>query len=134
VTTVPTTPVTPVNTTGGAASPREAVQLFMAAAKAQDLQAMSMIWGTKDGPAASTMDRATLEQREIILACYLKHDSYQILSDSPAAGGERVMAVEVKFGNLTRQTNFYLTQGGPSNRWYVRTFDLDALRDICATR
>ena len=127
------TSVTPVSGATGGATPREALQSFLAAAKAQDLQAMSLVWGTKEGPAASTMERATLEQREVILTCYLKHDSYRITSDSPAAADERVMAVEMTFKGLTRSSNFYVTPG-PSSRWYVRSFEADALRDFCATR
>ncbi len=51
----------------GAASPREAVQSFLAAVKSQDLQAMSVIWGTSKGPARDQVDRAQLERRELIM-------------------------------------------------------------------
>jgi hypothetical protein len=125
-------PTMPSGVTGGA-SAKEALTLFLAAAKAQDLQAMSTVWGTDKGPAVATMEQSSLEQREIILDCYLKHDSYTIFSESPAAGAERMFAVELKFKTLTRSANFYVT-AGPQNRWYVRTFDLEQLRDICATR
>jgi hypothetical protein len=124
----------PVDTNvSGAANPREAVQRFMAAAKAQDLQAMSMIWGSSAGPVRSTMGQQEIEQREVILIGCLKHDSYRILPDSPAAGGERVIPVELKYRDLTRQTNFHAVSG-PAKRWYVRTFDLESLRDICVRK
>jgi hypothetical protein len=126
------TPVTAANTPG-AVTAREAVQKFMAAAKAQDLQAMSVIWGSKQGPVRDTRDKAEIEQREIIMMCYLKHDSYSVLGEAPAKDGDRVLAVEVKFKTLTRSTNFTATKG-PSERWYVGSFDMDALRQICATR
>jgi hypothetical protein len=132
VTVVPTN-VTPVSRPAGGVTPRDALQQFMAAAKAQDLQAMSLVWGTKDGPAAASMDRTSLEQREVILDCYLKHDTYRIITETPAASDERVMDTELTFKNLTRHTNFYLTPG-PQGRWYVRSFDADALRDLCAAR
>jgi hypothetical protein len=105
----------------------------MSAAKAQDLQAMSMIWGSSAGPVRSTMGQQEIEQREVILIGCLKHDSYRVVSDNPAAGGERQLPVELKFKELTRSTNFYITPG-PSNRWYVRTFDLESVRDICVRR
>lgn len=117
----------------GAATPREAVQRFMSAAKAQDLQAMAIIWGTSAGPARGTMGQQEIEQREVIMMGCLKHDSYRTGAESPASGGERVVAVEIKFRDLTRTTNFYATPG-PSNRWYVRTFDLESVRDICVRR
>jgi hypothetical protein len=117
----------------GAANPREAVQRFMAAAKAQDLQAMSMIWGSAAGPVRSTMGQQEIEQREVILIGCLKHDNYRVMPDSPAAGGERVIPVEVRYKELTRSTNFHAVLG-PSRRWYVRTFDLESLRDICVRK
>jgi hypothetical protein len=117
----------------GAATPREAVQRFMAAAKAQDLQAMSMIWGTTAGSARSTMAQQEIEQREVIMIGCLKYDTYRITAEGPAANAERVIAVELKYKDLTRSTNFYVTQG-PSKRWYVRAFDLDSVRDICVRK
>jgi hypothetical protein len=123
----------PTANTPGAASAREAVQKFMAAAKAQDLQALSNIWGTTAGPARTTMGREELEQREIILLCYLKHDSYRVLSESPAQNSERVLMVETKYRELVRTGNFFATIG-PANRWYVRQFDSEKFSEICSRR
>jgi len=117
----------------GGSSPRDAVAKFMAAAKAQDLQAMALIWGSQQGPIRDTRDRAEVEQREVILMCHLKNDSYRVASDAPALNGERVLNVEVKYKDLTRTAPFFLGQG-PSQRWYVFRFDLDPLREICARR
>ena len=117
----------------GGATAREAVQKFLVAAKAQDLQAMSNVWGTSAGPARSTMDQQVLEQREIILLCYLKHDSYRIASEAPATDGERVFEVETKYKDLTRSANFFATPG-PAGRWYLRAFDSEKLTDICQRR
>jgi hypothetical protein len=117
----------------GAATPREAVQRFMSAAKAQDLQAMSIIWGTSAGPARSTMGQQEIEQREVVMMGCLKHDDFRIASEGPAANRERVLGVDVRFRDLTRSTNFYATPG-PSNRWFVRSFDMESLRDICVRK
>jgi hypothetical protein len=120
------------NTPGGATA-LEALQKFLAAAKAQDLQAMSIVWGTSEGSARSRMDRQELEQREIILLCYLKHDSYKVVSESPATNRERVFDVEITYRDLTRSANFFATLG-PVGRWYLRTFDNEKLTDICQRR
>jgi hypothetical protein len=117
----------------GAATARQAVDKFMAAAHSQDLQAMSLVWGTSQGPAIQTMDKEERDQREIIMMCHLKHDRFQGLGEAPSTAGERAIAVELKFKDLTRSTNFYLTRG-PNNRWFVRSFDLEPLREICAKR
>ena len=96
-----------------------------------------MSWGTATGPMLKSSEskeaKDSREQREIILMCYLKHDSYRVLGEAPAKNGERVLAAEVKFRDLTRSTNFTVTRG-PNDRWFVRQFDIEALRDICARK
>jgi hypothetical protein len=114
----------------GASAPRLATQNFLTAANQGDLQAMSAEWGTKDGPARETMDRTQLEKRLTILACYFKHDSARILGDAPGMAGHRDVRVELKKGNITRQTTFY-TIKGPGERWYVENMDIASVRDFC---
>ena len=114
----------------GAASPQLAVQQFLRAVNATDLQAMSTVWGTKDGPARETMDRTQLEKREIILAGCFAHDTNRILGEIPGSQGHREVRVELKKGNLTRQSTFY-TIKGPGDRWYVENMDIAAVRDLC---
>ena len=114
----------------GAASAQLAVDQFLKAAKAGDLQAISTVWGTKDGPARETMDRTQMEKRVTILACYLNNDSARILGEMPGSQGHRELRVELKKGNLTRQTTFY-TIAGPGGRWYVENVDLASVRDFC---
>ena len=117
----------------GGATPREAVTRFMAAAKAQDLQAFANIWGSSAGPARGTMAAEELEKREIILLCYLKHDSYRVVSETPAENQERVFSVESRYQDLTRSANYFVTSG-PGNRWYVRQVEIVKLNDICQRR
>ncbi len=114
----------------GAAAPQLAVEQLLRAVNAKDLQAMSVIFGTKNGPARETMDRTELEKREIILACYFGHDSSRILGESQGSQGHRDVHVELKKGNLTRSTTFY-TIKGPGDRWYVDNMDIAAVRDFC---
>jgi hypothetical protein len=114
----------------GAPTPQMAVEQFLRAANAKDLQAMSTVFGTNKGPARETMDRTELEKREIILACYFSSDSSRILGDSPGAQGHRDVRAELRKGNLIRQTTFY-TVRGPGDRWYVDNMDIAAVRDFC---
>jgi hypothetical protein len=116
----------------GADSPRRAVESFLAAVRAQDLQAMSVIWGTQKGPARDVVDRAQLERRELIMQCYLNHDKFQILSEAPSQDESRMFAVSLTKGSMTRETSF-TTVRGPSNRWYVLEAQLEPVRDLCAT-
>ena len=116
------------------AGPRPALDAFLAAVRNQDLQAMAGAWGDKDGSVreSNKIPREDVERRELIMMCYLKHDRYRVLGDQPAAGGERVMQVQLTKGTLSRTTNFFLVNAG--ERWYVRTADLEPVRDLCAQK
>lgn len=120
----------PSGQTTGAVSPRLAVEQFLKAAKATDIQAMSNVFGTKAGPARETMDRTELEKRQVILACFFTHDTYRILGEAAGIGGHREVRVELKKGNVTRQPLFYTIQG-PAQRWYVDNMDIASVRDFC---
>jgi hypothetical protein len=108
---------------------------FLDAAKSQDLQALAGAWGSTDGSVrdAGQIPREEMEKRELVMMCYLNHDSHQILSDAPAANNERVVAAQLRHGPLTRTTNFYAV-AGPNGRWYVRGFDMEALTDFCRSK
>ena len=114
----------------GAPAPRTAVEQFLAAVRAQDLQAMSVVWGSEKGPARDLIDRKELEKRELIMQCMLSHDRFRILTEGPGTAGKRVFRVELQRGSLTRATNFTATQG-PSERWYVESADLEPVKDLC---
>lgn len=115
----------------GASTATSAVQAFMKAVESQDLQAMSAIWGTREGSVLETrsIPREEMERRELIMLCYLKHDRYRVLGDAPAPDGKRVVATELTRGDLTRSTNFYVVSG-PGGRWLVENVDLDPLKEF----
>lgn len=129
-----TTRTMSVPETPGGQGPRPALAEFLASVRSQDLQAMSGVWGDKDGAVRDTkkMSRAEMEQRELLLMCYFRHDSFRVLGESPGQNGERLLNVELTKGTLRRTTNFYLTQG--RERWYVRSADIEPVRDLCTDR
>lgn len=114
--------------------PRPALDAFLASVRSQDLQAMSAVWGDKDGPVRDSrrMTREEMEKRELLLMCYFGHDRYRVLGDAPGPNGERILQVELIKGTLRRTTNFYLTNGG--DRWYVRSADIEPVKDLCQNR
>jgi hypothetical protein len=116
----------------GAVAPRQAVEMFLGAVRAQDLQAMSVVWGTAKGPARDVVPRSQLEKRELVMQCYLSHDKFQIVSETPGAGGSRVFGVSLLKGTVTRETTVQ-TVRGPSDRWYVQDVNLEPLKDLCAS-
>ena len=119
--------------TGGATSARAAVAGFLAAARNEDLQAMAIVWGTASGPARNTIPREELEKRELIMMCFLRHDRYQLVSDAESTGGQRRVEVELEQGMVIRTTAF-LVVPTPGGRWFVQSFDMEAVRDFCAKR
>lgn len=117
----------------GAADPVLAIRGFLAAAKSQDIQALGALWGDAQGPARDRMERSEVEKRELVMACYLKHDRYDIVGDAPNPGGTRAVVVSLTLGNQTRSANFDVVQG-PARRWYVQNVDLKSLQDFCSRR
>jgi hypothetical protein len=116
--------------TTGAPTPALAIERFLGSAKAQDLQAMSTVWGSARGPARDVTDRSQLEKRELIMMCYLTHDSYRVRSEGPAQQGKRAYEVELRRGTVARSTTF-TTVLGPSSRWYVEDVKLEPLTELC---
>jgi hypothetical protein len=133
--TAPMPAVAPAGNTTGAADPRAAVLAFLDAAKNQDLQALAAVWGSSEGSVRDTgaIPRDEMEKRELIMMCYLTHDSHQILSEAPAANSERVIAAQLRRGSLARTANFFAV-AGPGGRWYVRAFDMESLTDLCRAK
>lgn len=123
-------PAAPGGALTGADRPRRAVELFLAAVNAQDIQQMSVVWGTEKGPARDQLPRSELERREIIMQQCFAHDRYRILDELPGEGGSRMLRVEITRGNLVRTPQFS-TIKGPSERWYVLDADIAAMRDLC---
>nr|MBA3672874.1 hypothetical protein [Gemmatimonadaceae bacterium] len=102
--------------------------------KEQDLQAMSLIWGDKKGPVRDSdlISREDVEKREVVLMRCFRHDRFKVLTESPAADGERVLQVQLTRGTLSRTTNFYAAHG--RDRWFVRTADLESVRELCSAK
>jgi hypothetical protein len=118
---------------GGATSARAAVATFLAAARNEDLQAMAMVWGTATGPARNTIPREELEKRELIMMCFLRHDRYQLVADAGSTADQRRIEVEMEQGMVIRTTAFIVVPAS-DGRWYVQSFDMEAVRDFCAKK
>jgi hypothetical protein len=125
----PTAPTAELGLTG-ATDARSAAQAFLNAGKAQDLQALSAVWGSKDGPLRNMVSHAELEKRELVMMCFLKHDTDSIGSPSAAAGSRVVFPVTLVSGRVSRVTSL-TTMVGPASRWYVEKIDLRAIEALC---
>jgi hypothetical protein len=124
---VQSTPGSPAGNVTGAPTPRGAVERFLAAVRAEDLQAMAAVWGTKDGPVHD-ISRQELEQREIVMVQCLANDSASFLDNTEAPGGDRMVRFTLYRGPVVRTTAFTV-EAATENRWYVSQIDL---RDVHA--
>ena len=114
----------------GAPDARSAAQAFLDAGKAQDLQALSAVWGSNNGPLRNAVSHAELEKRELVMMCFLKHQTDSIGAPSAAAGSRIVFPVILTMGQVSRATTI-TTMLGPASRWYVEKIDLRAIEALC---
>lgn len=118
----------------GAVGPKQAAEQFMAAIRAEDVQATSAIWGSAKGPARELIrDRNELEKRILVMQCNLNHDSFRILSDVPTEGVKRSLKVELRRGAMVAQTTMVATPG-PNQRWFIENTDLAPMRGFCSNQ
>ncbi|MBL0940598.1 MAG: hypothetical protein IBJ03_17005 [Gemmatimonadaceae bacterium] len=116
----------------GGASGRGAIDAFLKAVNAQDLQAMSAYWGNTKGLARDQFKRDELEKRLIVMQCLMQHDKYAFVEDRPRlmAGGVQEYLVELTKGKISSRTTFS-TVTGPGGKWLVQDVDVSKLRDFC---
>jgi hypothetical protein len=123
------TPAAPSNAPG-AASPRQAVERFLTAAKSGEIQELGISWGTARGPARDQFERAELDKRLILMAGCYDGDKHRIIDELPGDNGKRMLRVELTKGAVTKTPRF-TTVKGPSDRWYVEDADFAAVTALC---
>jgi hypothetical protein len=107
-----------------------AVRGFMAAAKVQSMQSLSIWWGDSEGATRDLIARDELEKRELIMLRCLKHDRYEVVGDALGTGGTRDVIVAVKYHDSENTTHLTVV-AGPHSRWYVQNVDLKPLQSVC---
>ena len=115
--------------TTGARSSRAAIEAFLSAARAGDIQALTAVWGSERGAARDRMPPDQLEKNAVILACHFRNSGYEIQSERTSDNGDRVTRVEIRFADIRRSTTFNTVEG-PGDRWYVANADVVAVQDI----
>jgi hypothetical protein len=112
----------------GADSPKGAVEMMLAAAQIQDIQAVSAVWGDEKGMTRDRVDRAELEQRALVMICLLRHDSQKLGEPQQASGGRYHISVDLVQKTNSATTTFMVARS-PAGRWLVTTFDPAALQN-----
>lgn len=114
----------------GAATPRAAVDQFMLAIRAQDIQSLSMVWGNEKGPARDQYAIEEINMRRQLMLCYFSHDSYTISGSTAVSKEKSVILADIKKGTMVRTAEF-VVEKGPSDRWYASVIDIIPLKDLC---
>lgn len=117
----------------GAATGRGAVEAFLKAVNAQDLQAMSGLWGNAKGLARDQLKRDELEKRLIVMQCLMQHDKVTFPEERARlqTGGRQEFLVELTKGKISARTTI-MTIAGPDGRWLVEDVDVTKLKDFCS--
>jgi hypothetical protein len=118
----------PVGIAPGSSTPRSAVEQMLAAAKAQDLQAISAVWGDENGLTRDRNPQAEVESRAFIIACVLKAESQKVGEPASAGNGRMLVTAELTQGQNTASTRF-VTARTKEGRWLVQDVDLPALQN-----
>jgi hypothetical protein len=127
----------PVSTTTGAtagaaatggATPRDAVDRFLSAARAQDLQALGAVFGNDQGPLRDHADRSVVERQLLIQLQCLRHDKATVSAPVRGPGGTDIFTVDLAQGTLAASPKFTVIRG-PENRWYVEVFEIVELQN-----
>ena len=119
-----------VATGDGATSAAAAITSFLQAARVTEVSAMARLFGTTNGPITEREGSVEVEKRMRALACYLSHDGARIVEELPGVGAGRAVTVELRQRELSRRARF-TTVPGPRGRWFVESFDINALSDFC---
>jgi hypothetical protein len=118
------------NTAGGATS-TEAVMMFVDAARRQDLQGMSTVWGNEESLTRDRVSRSELERRLLIIVCHVRHDESRIGAAELGEAGRVLHRVETTRGTRRATIPFTLVKNSRTGRWFVEDIDLRPAREIC---
>jgi hypothetical protein len=116
----------------GASSPEAAVQQFLFASKASDLQAMSAVWGDQESPTRDRVSRQELERRLLIIECHLRADESRIGPSEAGEAGRVLYRVSLTKGDLQASPLFTTVRNLKDGRWYVENIDLSVLQKFCS--
>lgn len=129
--TVPVTPVSGGTGAGaaiGAASPARAVEMMLAAATLQDIQAISAVWGDEKGMTRDRITRDELEKRTLIMICVLGHEKQTVGAPQQLPGNRYLIPVDLTQKDKAGSTTFTVARMG-DGRWVVSDVNLVALQN-----
>ncbi len=115
----------------GARTPQEAVVQFLDAARAQDMDQMSAVWGNAESPTRDRVERQELERRLLIMTCHLKHDESRLAPAQMGEAGRMLLRADLKQGMKEVTVPFTLVKNPRTEMWFVEDVDLRPAREFC---
>lgn len=111
----------------GPATAEAALEQFLTAVNAADLDQMAMLWGDQRGPEGltHTMTNETRMQRLTIMQRVLRTDTHQITGTDASDPGRRVITVDMTQGTRRFAVPFTMVPMR-SGGWIVNDIRLDA--------
>ena len=108
-------------------APALTVERFLQAANARDLETMSRLFGTHDGPIADSGSREEIELRMDVIAEILQHDDYEIISERRVPGAEfpsHRIGVDLSLpgGTTVRDVGFTVVES--DDRWLINVIEV----------
>ncbi len=108
-------------------APALTVERFLQAANARDLETMSRLFGTHDGPIADRGSREEVELRMDVIAEILQHNDYEIVSERRVPGTEfpsNRIGVDLLLpgGTTVRDVGFTVVES--DDRWLVNIVEV----------
>lgn len=100
----------------------------MAAVQANDLVAMSKLWGGRRGPASTYMDVEELRKRLTVIQTYLVHEGYEILRANEPRLDDRPdqRIIEIRLSRKGCTPVVPITVVRYRDGWLVNRIDLEA--------
>jgi hypothetical protein len=117
------------------ADPEVTVREFLDAVKANDLTAMSLLWGNDHGPAAGYMDPQELRKRLTVIQVYLQHDSFEFAQGGNLAmpGDDQMKVVPVRLLRASCIAVVPFRMVPWSGKWLVNDIDLTPIGNPART-
>ncbi len=116
-----------VQPVGPVGAPAAVAAAFMQAVVDSNFVQMGELWGTDQGPAASTRKPANWLQRVAVMHAYLKGGRHRVLGEEAglARSDRRQLMIEISRGGCNKTVPFtmILTKQGS---WLVNAIDLNA--------
>ena len=114
--------------------PALTVQRFLQAANTRDLETMSRLFGTDDGPVGDRWSREEIELRMDVLAEILQHADYEIISERPVPGaaspsnrvGVDILILIPGGTTMVRDVGFTVVLAS-TNQWLINLIDVEKI-------